>query len=85
MLKFIYRADRLLSSCNAGCACADASYAPVCGADGVVYYSPCHAGCGARTLAGAAQLFHQCACLATNNTLPSYSVGEGQSISYSEV
>ncbi|KAL0851611.1 hypothetical protein ABMA28_007390 [Loxostege sticticalis] len=67
-------ADRLTASCNVGCSCADARYAPVCGADGVVYYSGCHAGCAERTHAGSAQLFHRCACIAPNGTLPSYKI-----------
>uniref|UniRef100_A0A087YCH9 Solute carrier organic anion transporter family member n=1 Tax=Poecilia formosa TaxID=48698 RepID=A0A087YCH9_POEFO len=35
----------LTVSCNAACNCAREVYNPVCGADGVMYYSPCHAGC----------------------------------------
>lgn len=31
--------------CNAACSCVRDQYDPVCGADGVMYYSPCHAGC----------------------------------------
>ena len=34
----------LTSACNSACACAR-DYNPVCGSDGVVYYSACHAGC----------------------------------------
>ncbi|XP_049876668.1 solute carrier organic anion transporter family member 4A1 [Pectinophora gossypiella] len=75
--------DRLSSTCNSNCGCADASYSPVCGADGVVYFSPCHAGCDTRTLAGAAQLFHQCSCI-NNVTLPSYQLAEG-SVEYEAI
>ncbi|XP_068184220.1 solute carrier organic anion transporter family member 4A1 [Antennarius striatus] len=35
----------LTVGCNAGCHCVRDSYEPVCGANGVMYYSPCHAGC----------------------------------------
>lgn len=35
----------LTSGCNDACYCSATSYDPVCGADGVLYYSPCYAGC----------------------------------------
>ena len=31
--------------CNADCGCSLQSYEPVCGLDGVQYFSSCHAGC----------------------------------------
>lgn len=37
--------EDLTVGCNAGCSCVRELYNPVCGADGVMYYSPCHAGC----------------------------------------
>ncbi|XP_013188543.2 solute carrier organic anion transporter family member 4A1 [Amyelois transitella] len=77
--------DRLLSSCNIGCGCANAAYAPVCGADGVVYYSACHAGCRARSVSGAEQLFHRCGCVTPpeGTPLPTFNVdGTNTSISY---
>lgn len=33
------------SSCNANCGCTLENYNPVCGIDGIMYYSPCYAGC----------------------------------------
>lgn len=35
----------LTAACNAQCGCLQEAYSPVCGTDGVMYYSPCHAGC----------------------------------------
>ena len=35
----------LTSPCNAACSCNDNSLEPVCGANMVVYFSPCYAGC----------------------------------------
>uniref|UniRef100_A0A665VN20 Solute carrier organic anion transporter family member n=1 Tax=Echeneis naucrates TaxID=173247 RepID=A0A665VN20_ECHNA len=37
--------ENLTVGCNAGCSCSRDLYNPVCGADGVMYYSSCHAGC----------------------------------------
>ena len=31
--------------CNVDCNCTTASYDPVCGHDGVEYFTPCHGGC----------------------------------------
>ncbi|XP_019637089.1 PREDICTED: solute carrier organic anion transporter family member 3A1-like [Branchiostoma belcheri] len=36
---------RLISSCNSACNCPLDKYKPVCGSDGVTYFSGCHAGC----------------------------------------
>ncbi|XP_045524058.1 solute carrier organic anion transporter family member 4A1 isoform X1 [Pieris brassicae] len=69
--------DRLLAECNAGCGCAGAPYAPVCGADGIVYFSPCHAACTTATTSGTAQLYHHCACVSFNGTLPVYTEPDG--------
>ena len=35
----------MTSSCNVGCSCADLPYDPVCDANNLQYFSPCHAGC----------------------------------------
>jgi len=34
----------LNSMCNSECGCSTSTYEPVC-ADGIQYFSPCHAGC----------------------------------------
>ncbi|XP_046563275.1 solute carrier organic anion transporter family member 2A1-like isoform X1 [Haliotis rubra] len=46
--------------CNSDCGCTDAPYFPMCGADGVNYFSPCHAGCSDFTTN---HTFSSCACV----------------------
>ncbi|XP_060792871.1 solute carrier organic anion transporter family member 4A1-like [Neoarius graeffei] len=60
----------LTGGCNADCHCVEALYNPVCGADGVMYYSACHAGCSAvnnthRHTTGR-QMFTDCSCIMGN-------------------
>ncbi|XP_070657426.1 solute carrier organic anion transporter family member 4A1 isoform X4 [Bos indicus] len=35
----------LMAACNLHCGCQPEHYSPVCGSDGLMYYSPCYAGC----------------------------------------
>ncbi|NIG61083.1 solute carrier organic anion transporter family member 4A1 [Pontoporia blainvillei] len=42
----------LTDACNAACGCQPEHYNPVCGPDGLMYYSPCHAGCPEAALPG---------------------------------
>lgn len=37
--------QQLVDTCNAVCNCSPDEYLPVCGSDGVMYYSACFAGC----------------------------------------
>lgn len=43
----------LTAACNAPCACRPEHYSPVCGSNGLTYYSPCHAGCPGEAAPGA--------------------------------
>ncbi|KAM4609729.1 solute carrier organic anion transporter family member 4A1 [Polymixia lowei] len=59
----------LTVGCNAGCNCVRELYNPVCGADGVMYYSPCHGGCSAinhTQPSTGRQVYSGCSCVVGN-------------------
>nr|XP_046252002.1 solute carrier organic anion transporter family member 4A1 [Scatophagus argus]XP_046252003.1 solute carrier organic anion transporter family member 4A1 [Scatophagus argus]XP_046252004.1 solute carrier organic anion transporter family member 4A1 [Scatophagus argus] len=61
--------ENLTVGCNAGCNCVRELYSPVCGADGVMYYSPCHAGCSFinhTQLSTGKQVYSGCSCVVGN-------------------
>uniref|UniRef100_A0A8D2AQ55 Solute carrier organic anion transporter family member n=1 Tax=Sciurus vulgaris TaxID=55149 RepID=A0A8D2AQ55_SCIVU len=65
----------LTAACNAACRCRPEHYSPVCGSDGAVYFSPCHAGCPAATemSLGGQKVYRGCSCIP-----PSDSAGAGR-------
>uniref|UniRef100_H2Y4M9 Solute carrier organic anion transporter family member n=1 Tax=Ciona savignyi TaxID=51511 RepID=H2Y4M9_CIOSA len=50
-----------VSTCNLNCGCDLNVYKPVCGADGITYYSACFAGCSAVGTAG--NTYENCTCV----------------------
>ncbi|KAL6482638.1 hypothetical protein MHYP_G00075100 [Metynnis hypsauchen] len=67
-----FAGGNLTVGCNADCHCVKEHYNPVCGADGVMYYSPCHAGCGTINLThnhDGRQMFTGCSCVLGNVSL----------------
>ncbi|MBN3287654.1 SO4A1 protein, partial [Polyodon spathula] len=59
----------LTAFCNSECNCVREFYNPVCGDDGYMYYSPCHAGCSTvdqmLTQAGK-KVYYDCSCVFRN-------------------
>ncbi|XP_077318460.1 solute carrier organic anion transporter family member 4C1 [Lithobates pipiens] len=56
--------DELLSSCNSNCSCARSFYDPVCGVDGVQYFSSCYAGClSTEVSSDGTKIFTNCSCV----------------------
>lgn len=56
--------DGYTSACQGTCQCSGMSFNPVCGTDGRVYFSPCHAGCVDIVNPGPMATYHNCSCIA---------------------
>lgn len=56
------------SSCNSKCACNRKNYDPICGVDGVMYYSPCHAGCSKELSMENSKVYLDCDCIIAPNS-----------------
>uniref|UniRef100_A0A6B2ECB5 Putative organic anion transporter n=1 Tax=Phlebotomus kandelakii TaxID=1109342 RepID=A0A6B2ECB5_9DIPT len=55
----------LTAACNFGCECPMTDVEPVCGNNGLTYFSPCHAGC---TAFSSRSNYTNCACVHSNAT-----------------
>ncbi|XP_048259314.1 solute carrier organic anion transporter family member 4A1-like [Haliotis rufescens] len=53
-----------LASCQGQCQCQGQDFSPVCSSDGLVYFSPCHAGCLDSSMDGDVMTFTNCSCIA---------------------
>ncbi|XP_058500186.1 solute carrier organic anion transporter family member 4A1 isoform X1 [Solea solea] len=61
----------LTAGCNAQCDCARELYNPVCGEDGVTYYSQCYAGCSSINQTESStskKVYSGCSCLLGNGS-----------------
>ncbi|KAG1661615.1 Solute carrier organic anion transporter family member 3A1 [Nymphon striatum] len=59
----------LTADCNMGCRCTQELIEPVCGRNGLTYFSPCHAGCTAEPGSYPHANFSNCACIPENATV----------------
>nr|DBA23381.1 TPA: hypothetical protein GDO54_014297 [Pyxicephalus adspersus] len=58
------KVNELLAPCNRNCSCARSFYDPVCGVDGVQYFSSCYAGCSSTGVSSdGIKIFTNCSCL----------------------
>ncbi|KAH8409881.1 hypothetical protein KR009_000300 [Drosophila setifemur] len=53
----------LEDACNENCACSRLNYDPICGINGVMYYSPCYAGCAQEEHVASVKRYHNCSCV----------------------
>ncbi|KAH8411956.1 hypothetical protein KR222_003624 [Zaprionus bogoriensis] len=53
----------LEAPCNINCGCSHTNYDPICGADGVMYYSPCYAGCAKEQQLDTLKTYSNCSCI----------------------
>ncbi|XP_038068558.1 solute carrier organic anion transporter family member 4A1-like [Patiria miniata] len=59
---------RLDDPCNDGCHCSTTPFAPVCGSNGVMYFSPCFAGCQSLEVGNETYSYADCTCVSVNST-----------------
>ncbi|XP_014663492.1 PREDICTED: solute carrier organic anion transporter family member 3A1-like [Priapulus caudatus] len=58
----------LTNNCSMSCECDRTSYAPVCGADGITYFSGCYAGCERMDGVAPSENYSDCACVGGDGT-----------------
>ncbi|XP_070159925.1 solute carrier organic anion transporter family member 4A1 isoform X3 [Polyergus mexicanus] len=49
--------------CNNGCGCSRLQFDPICGVDGITYYSPCYAGCYREISIKDVKIYMDCSCI----------------------
>lgn len=66
----------LTAACNFGCECPMTDVEPVCGNNGLTYFSPCHAGC-TSTSSSSRSNYSNCACVHQNSSRKHQQIYEG--------
>ncbi|XP_044133992.1 solute carrier organic anion transporter family member 1C1-like isoform X1 [Bufo gargarizans] len=67
---YISQEDGALAECNVHCLCPQSHWEPVCGDNGITYYSACYAGCHLSNGTGKVAVYSNCSCV-TRPPLPS--------------
>lgn len=49
--------------CNITCDCDFDKFSPICGSDGMTYFSSCHAGCSSASKVNGQMEFSDCLCI----------------------
>ncbi|XP_075704218.1 solute carrier organic anion transporter family member 1C1-like, partial [Rhinoderma darwinii] len=65
----ISQEDGALADCNVRCLCPQNHWEPVCGENGVTYYSACFAGCRLTNGTGKAAVYYNCSCVTGSSLL----------------
>ncbi|KAM4678018.1 solute carrier organic anion transporter family member 1C1-like [Discoglossus pictus] len=55
--------ENAVSECNSGCMCPKSHWDPVCGDNGITYYSACLAGCKSSNGTANRAVFYNCSCI----------------------
>ncbi|XP_022447851.1 solute carrier organic anion transporter family member 4C1 isoform X2 [Delphinapterus leucas] len=53
----------LIAPCNANCNCLRSYYYPICGGNGIQYFSPCYAGCTNSVSKRHPKVYYNCSCI----------------------
>ncbi|XP_075132608.1 solute carrier organic anion transporter family member 1C1-like [Leptodactylus fuscus] len=65
----ISQEEGALSECNVRCLCPPNDWEPVCGDNGVTYYSACFAGCHLTNGTGKSSVYYNCSCVTATPVL----------------